>query len=263
MLEVNNIEVLYNDVIMAIKGISFSVQDGSITTLLGNNGAGKTTTLRAICGILDSVDGELEKGTVTFMDISIETERPEDIVRHGISMVPEGRGIFKQLTAEENLILGAFRRKDRSTIKEDWEMVWRYFPVIKAKLGNKAGYFSGGEQQMLAIGRALMADPKLMILDEPSLGLSPILGKETIDIIKRINKERNTTILLVEQNANAALGISDYGYILENGRIVMDGNAKNLLTNNDVQEFYLGMAQEGRKSYQDVKAYTRRKRWLS
>ncbi|RJQ24999.1 MAG: ABC transporter ATP-binding protein [Peptococcaceae bacterium] len=263
MLEISNIQVLYSDVILAIKGISFAVPEGKIVTLLGNNGAGKTTILRAICGLLHSVNGELEKGTIAYGGESIERRRPEEVVQRGITMVPEGRGIFKQLTAEENLTVGAYGRRNKDGIEKDWESVWKYFPILKAKRNIKSGFFSGGEQQMLAIGRALMANPRLMILDEPSLGLSPLLVRELFSIIKVINQERGTTILLVEQNVNAALRIADYGYILEGGRIVLEGDSEKLLKNEDVQEFYLGVARGVRKNYSDVKAYKRRKRWLS
>lgn len=263
MLEVSNIQVLYSDVILAIKGISFSVPEGSIIAFLGNNGAGKTTILRAICGLLQAVGGELEKGTIAYEGESVERRRPEEIVRRGITMVPEGRGIFKQLTAEENLKIGAYGRRNKDGIEKDWESVWKHFPILKAKRNIKSGFFSGGEQQMLAIGRAMMANPSLMILDEPSLGLSPLLTKEIFRIIKDINQERGTTILLVEQNVNAALQIADYGYILENGRIVLEGEPEKLLKNEDVQEFYLGIARGMRKNYSDIKSYKRRKRWLS
>lgn len=263
MLEVSNIQVIYSDVILVIKGVSFTVPEGKIIALLGNNGAGKTTILRAISGLLPAMDGALEKGTIAFAGEPIERRCPEEIVQRGIAMVPEGRGIFKQLTAEENLKMGAYGRRNKAGIEKDWESMWNYFPILKTKRNLRAGFFSGGEQQMLAIGRALITNPRLMILDEPSLGLSPLLSREIVGIIKKINQERGTSILLVEQNANAALRIADYGYILENGRIVLEGEPEKLRENEDVQEYYLGVARGKRKSYCDVKAYKKRKRWLS
>ena len=261
MLAVNNIKVLYNDVILVLKGISFSVPKGKIVALLGNNGAGKTTALRAITGLLEARDGKIEKGSIVFEGEEIHRERPEAIVRKGVSMVPEGRGIFKELTVDENLRVGGFTRNFRG---DELEKIYELFPALKNRRKSAAGYLSGGEQQMLAIGRALMSNPKLMILDEPSLGLSPIMVDTIFEVIQRINNENRTTILLVEQNAHAALNIADYGYIMENGRIVLEDEGKKLMKNEDVREFYLGLGKNAeRKSFRNVKAYKRRKRWLS
>ncbi|MBN2233365.1 MAG: ABC transporter ATP-binding protein [Deltaproteobacteria bacterium] len=264
MLSVNNIEVIYNDVILVLKGMSLDVPEGKIVTLLGANGAGKTTTLKAISGLLKAEDGEVTDGNITFMGQEINKRDAEDIVKSGIFQVMEGRRIFKELTVTENLIVGGHTRKDRGNIKRDIDMVFSYFPRLKERFRQVAGYMSGGEQQMLAIGRALMAKPRLMLMDEPSLGLAPLLVKEIFEIIERINKEEKTTILLVEQNANLALRIADYGYIMESGKVMMDGDTTDLLNNPDVKEFYLGLSDVGqKKSYRDVKHYKRRKRWLS
>jgi branched-chain amino acid transport system ATP-binding protein len=245
LLNVNNIEVIYNDVILVLKGLSLKVYQGQIVSLLGANGAGKTSTLKAISGLL-------------------KTEEPEEIVRRGIFQVMEGRRVFEDLTVEENLIAAAHLQKGRKKIRGLQELVYSYFPRIKERHNALAGYLSGGEQQMLVIGRALMAQPKLMLLDEPSLGLSPLLVGEIFHIIKKINEEQKTTILLVEQNARLALTISDYGYIMENGRIVLDDTVEKLRHNEDVKRFYLGLTEVGTKrSYRDVKYYKRRKRWLT
>jgi branched-chain amino acid transport system ATP-binding protein len=263
MLELNNVEVIYDRVILVLKGMSLKVQEGQIVALLGSNGAGKTTTLKAISGLLRSEKGEVTDGSITFQGRRIDGEDADKIVRRGIFQVMEGRRVFEHLTVDENLLAGAFIRKDRANIKRDIEAVYEYFPILKNLRSRTAGYLSGGEQQMLAIGRSLMARPKLMMLDEPSLGLAPLLVREIFENIKRINQAEKTTILLVEQNANIALSIADFGYIMENGKIVMDGPADKLKSNEDVQEFYLGLSEVGqKKSYRDVKHYKRRKRWL-
>jgi branched-chain amino acid transport system ATP-binding protein len=264
MLEVNNIEVVYNDVILVLKGISLSVPKGDIVALLGANGAGKTTTLKAITGILRLQNGELEGGIISFEGKEIQDDDPDRIVRKGISMVPEGRRIFSDLSVVENLVVGAFTRSDRSRVGKDLEMVLNYFPVLRERRNQRAVYLSGGEQQMTAVGRALMSKPKLIMLDEPSLGLAPLVVKSIFEILKQINHDQSTTLLLVEQNANLALNFASYGYIMENGRIVLDGPCRKLRENEDVQEFYLGVTdQKDRKNYAQVKHYKRRKRWLS
>ncbi len=264
LLKVNNIEVIYNDVILVLKGMSLEVKEGQIVSLLGANGAGKTTTLKAISGLLKTEEGEVTDGVIEFENEAIHRLDPEAIVRRGIFQVMEGRRVFEDLTVEENLIVAAHLQTSRKKIKELEELVYTYFPRIKERSKSLAGYLSGGEQQMLVIGRALMAQPKLMLLDEPSLGLSPLLVGEIFHIIKQINDEQQTTILLVEQNARLALTISDYGYIMENGRIVLDDTVERLRDNEDVKRFYLGLTEVGTKrSYRDVKHYKRRKRWLT
>ena len=264
MLQVNNIEVIYSDVILVLKGLSLAVPKGRIVALLGANGAGKSTTLKAISGLLKSEEGEVTDGEILFEGEKVNGRDPEEIVRRGIFQVMEGRRVFEDLTVEENLRCGGHTRKDRGALKDDYDRVYAYFPRLKERRKGLAGYLSGGEQQMLAIGRALMARPKLMLLDEPSLGLSPLLVKEIFAIIKEINEKEKTTILLVEQNARVALSISSYGYIMENGKVVLDGETEKLANNEDVKEFYLGMTDVGtRKSYRDIKHYKRRKRWLS
>ncbi len=264
MLNVNNVEVVYSDVILVLKGLSLTVNQGQIVALLGSNGAGKSTTLKAISGLLKAEEGEVTDGDISFDDERIDGRDPEEVVRMGIFQVMEGRRVFEDLTVEENLVCGGYIRKDRRGIKDDFGKVYTYFPRLKERRKQLAGYLSGGEQQMLAIGRALMARPKLMLLDEPSLGLSPLLVKEIFGIIKDINEKEGTTILLVEQNARVALSIAHYGYIMENGKVVLDGDAGKLIENEDVKEFYLGLTEVGsRKSYRDVKHYKRRKRWLS
>ena len=264
MLQVNNIEVIYSDVILVLKGLSMVVPQGKIVALLGANGAGKSTTLKAISGLLKSEEGEVTDGEVLFEGKKINGRDAEEIVRRGIFQVMEGRRVFEDLSAEENLRCGAYTRKDRGNLKGDYERVYAYFPRLKERRKQLAGYLSGGEQQMLAIGRALMARPKLMLLDEPSLGLAPLLVREIFEIIRRINAEEKTTILLVEQNARVALSVAHYGYIMENGKIVLDDTVEKLKENEDIKEFYLGLTGVGqRKSYRDVKHYRRRKRWLS
>ena len=264
MLEVANLEVVYNEVILVLRGLSIEVRDGQIVALLGANGAGKTTTTRAITGLLDVHVGKITKGSVSLGGEKIDDKDPSEIVRSGITQVMEGRRVFAELTVDENLVTGSITSSDRSAIAEAHERVMTLFPVLADRRKSVAGYLSGGEQQMLAIGRARMADPKLLILDEPSLGLAPKLVAQIRDIIVEIN-QTGTSVLLIEQNANMALSIADYGYIMETGKIVMDGDAAKLLKDEDVQEFYLGLhGEEGeRKSFRDVKHYKRRKRWLS
>ena len=263
MLEVNNIEVIYSDVILVLKGMSLQVREGQIVTILGNNGAGKSTTLKAISGLLRSEDGEVTDGTISFMGERIDKRDPEDIVRRGIFQVMEGRKAFEDLTVEENLIVGAHTIRSRKQIKQDLELVYHYFPRLVQRKSVLAGYISGGEQQMLVIGRGLMAHPKLLLLDEPSMGLSPILVGEIFEIIRIINRNEKVTILLVEQNARMALDIADHGYVMESGRIVLDDEVEKLKNNEDIKEFYLGLSEKGKKSYRDVKHYKRRKRWLT
>jgi branched-chain amino acid transport system ATP-binding protein len=264
MLEVNNIEVIYSEVILVLKGMSLQVKEGQVVAILGNNGAGKSTTLKAISGLLKSEDGEVTDGSITFMDERIDRIEPENIVRRGIFQVMEGRNAFEDLTVEENLVVGAHTIKSRKRIKKDLEIVYHYFPRLTQRRNVLAGYISGGEQQMLVIGRGLMAHPKLMLLDEPSMGLSPMLVGEIFDIIQRINKEEKVTILLVEQNARMALSIADHGYVMESGRIVLDDDVEKLRENADIKEFYLGLTEKGqKKSYREVKHYKRRKRWLT
>ncbi|MFN8484485.1 MAG: ABC transporter ATP-binding protein [Anaerolineae bacterium] len=264
MLTLNNVEVIYSDVILVLKGMSLKVDEGQIVALLGSNGAGKSTTLKAISGLLKPEDGEVADGEILFLDQRIHHMDAARIVRQGIFQVMEGRRVFEHLTVEENLRAGAYSRRDGRTVNADLDLVYRYFPRLKERQRQSAGYLSGGEQQMLAIGRALMAHPRLMMLDEPSLGLAPLLVSEIFDIIRRINQEQGTTILLVEQNARLALSVAHYAYIMENGRIVLEGAPAALAHNPDVREFYLGLTDVGtRKSYRDVKHYKRRKRWLS
>jgi branched-chain amino acid transport system ATP-binding protein len=262
MLKLNNIQVIYSNVILVLKGLSLEVQDGQIVTLLGANGAGKTTTLKAISGLLKTEVGKVTDGGIEFMGQRIDGREPEDICRLGIVQVMEGRKVLESLTVEDNLSIGAYTRRDPDGVKADMEMIYDYFPRLVERRRQLAGYLSGGEQQMLVIGRALMAKPKLMLLDEPSLGLAPLLVREIFEIIQKINAERGTTFLLVEQNARIALGIAQYGYIMENGRIVFDGPAEKLRGNDDVREFYLGLSEAGRrKSFKEMKFYKRRKRW--
>lgn len=261
MLSVNNIEVVYDEVILVLRGVSLDVPKGQIVTLLGANGAGKSTTLKAISGLLQTEDGEITRGSVTFMGHSISNQTPQHIVESGIFQVMEGRRVIEDMTVMENLRLGAFTRKDKQNINTDIDMVFGYFPRLRERANGLAGYLSGGEQQMLAIGRALMARPKLLLLDEPSMGLSPLLAKEVFGIIESINKEQGLTMLLVEQNANFALRLASYGYIMENGKVVLDGTCEELIGNEDVKASYLGGG-ETRRSYKNIKSYKRRKRWL-
>ena len=264
MLEIANLEVVYNEVILVLRGLSIEVRDGQIVALLGANGAGKTTVTRAVTGLLDVHEGKITKGSVTLEGRRIDGDDPSAIVRSGITQVMEGRRVFAELTVDENLITGGITNTDRKAIAASHDRVMTMFPLLADRRKDVAGYLSGGEQQMLAIGRALMADPKLLILDEPSLGLAPKLVAQIRDTVVAIN-EAGTSVLLIEQNANMALSIADYGYIMETGKVVMDGEATKLLKDEDIQEFYLGLhGDEGeRKSFRDVKHYKRRKRWLS
>lgn len=261
-LLVNNISVVYSDVIQVLKGVSLIIRKGQVVSLLGSNGAGKTTTLKAISGLLKSENGKVTEGSVEYDGRPVQNSSPEEITRKGIIQVLEGRQEFKYLTVEENLRVGTATRWGKP-YQQDLELVYRYFPALLSRKKALAGYCSGGELQMLVIGRALMAHPQLLLLDEPSLGLAPLLVKEIFQIIRRINQEQGTTLLVVEQNANMALQIAHYGYVMENGKIVLESNAADLRENPDVKEFYLGTAASGAlKSYKDVKAYKRRKRWL-
>jgi branched-chain amino acid transport system ATP-binding protein len=260
-LSVNNIEVVYHDIVQVLRGVSLEVPKGKIVALLGTNGAGKTTTLKAISGLLKPENGSIRDGQVSLEGNRIDTLSAEGIVRKGIVQVPEGRRVFKHLTVEENLRVGSITGKGNA--KQDLERMYSYFPRLEQLRNRQAGYCSGGEQQMLAIGRALMAHPQLLLLDEPSLGIAPLLVKEIFELVKRINVEMGVTVMVVEQNANVALSHADYGYIMESGRIVLEGTAAELKDNPDVKEFYLGVTEGGgRKSYRDVKSYKRRKRWM-
>ena len=264
LLEVNNIEVIYNHVILVLKGVSLRVPKGGITALLGGNGAGKTTTLKSISNLLQSERGEVTKGMVSYRGERVDQTDPAEMVERGVIQVMEGRHCFEHLTVEENLMTGAYTRRDgNAAIAEDLELVYRYFPRLKERRKSLAGYTSGGEQQMCAIGRALMSRPETILLDEPSMGLAPQLVEQIFEIVKSLNENEGLTFLLAEQNTNMALQYAHYGYILESGRVVMDGPAAELRENPDVKEFYLGMSEEGRKSYRDTRSYRRRKRWLS
>ena len=262
MLKLENVEVVYDDVILVLKGLSLSVPEGRIVAVLGSNGAGKSTALKAVSGLLRTEDGEITDGSIEFEGERVEHLPPEQIVRRGIFQVMEGRRVFEDLTVDENILMGGYTRGDRGGVRRDRDLCYDYFPALKARRTSLAGYLSGGEQQMLAISRALMARPKLMMLDEPSLGLAPLIVQEIFRMIARINREEKTTILLVEQNARLALQIASYGYVMEGGRIVLDGESEKLRANEDVKEFYLGGA-GGEKSYRNLKFYKRRKRWLS
>ena len=264
LLSVTNIEVIYNHVVLVLKGVSLSVPKGGITALLGGNGAGKTTTLKAISNLLRSERGEVTKGAITYRGEAITQLAPAQLVKKGVIQVMEGRHCFGHLTVEENLLTGAFTRSDgREAVARDLEMVYEYFPRLRERRRSQAGYTSGGEQQMVAIGRALMSRPETILLDEPSMGLAPQLVEQIFGIVKRLNEEQGVTFLLAEQNTNVALRFAHYGYILESGRVVMDGPADALRENPDVKEFYLGVSDKGRKSFRDVRSYRRRKRWLS
>ena len=259
-LEVNNVEVIYDEVILVLRGLSLVVPEGSIVALLGSNGAGKSTTLKAITSLLPTEHGEVTEGSIRFRGQELTHVDAAEIVRRGLSLVMEGRHVFEHLTVRENLVAGAYTRRGFDPYRQ--EIVYEYFPALRQRSAMQAGYLSGGEQQMLAIGRALMAEPALLMLDEPSLGLAPKLVAEIFDIIKRLNDELGTTVLLVEQNARRALQIAEHGFIMERGRIVLDGPAAELADNPDVREFYLGLSETGRRSYREVKHYRRRKRWL-
>jgi branched-chain amino acid transport system ATP-binding protein len=264
LLTVNNIEVIYDHVILVLKGVSLRVPEGGIVALLGANGAGKSTTLKAISGLLRTERGEVTKGAVEFLGQPLHRQDASTVVRSGVVQVMEGRRVFEHLTVEENLLTGAYTRRNGRAIADDLGRVYRYFPRLKERRTVRAGYVSGGEQQMLAIGRALMARPKLMLLDEPSMGLAPMLVQEIFEIVSRLNREEKVAVLLAEQNAAMALSFAQYAYVMESGRIVLDGDARTISDNEDVKEFYLGLSGVGqRKSYRDVKHYRRRKRWLS
>lgn len=264
ILSVNNIEVIYDHVILVLKGVSLSVPRGGIVALLGANGAGKTTTLKAISNLLRAERGEVTKGSIVFEGDQIQALSANQLVKRGCIQVMEGRHCFGHLSVEDNLMTGAFTRRDGSSaIARDLELVYSYFPRLKVRRNSQAGYTSGGEQQMTAIGRALMSRPKMILLDEPSMGLAPQLVEEIFEIVKKLNEEQGVSFLLAEQNTNIALRYAKYGYILESGRVVLDGEAKSLRENEDVKEFYLGVGGEGRRSFKDVKHYKRRKRWLS
>jgi branched-chain amino acid transport system ATP-binding protein len=264
ILSVNNIEVIYDHVILVLKGVSLHVPRGGIVALLGANGAGKTTTLKAISNLLHAERGEVSKGSIHFDGIEIHRQSPNELVRRGCIQVMEGRECFAHLTIEENLLTGAFTRPDgRVAIRRDLDLVYSYFPRIGQRKNSLAGYTSGGEQQMCALGRALMSKPKMILLDEPSMGLAPQIVEEIFEIVKRLNQQEGVSFLLAEQNTNMALKYAAYGYILESGRVVLDGEAKALRENEDVKEFYLGVGESGRRSFRNVKHYKRRKRWLA
>jgi branched-chain amino acid transport system ATP-binding protein len=264
LLEVNNIEVIYNHVILVLKGVSLSVPKGGIVALLGGNGAGKTTTLKAISNLLKSERGEVTKGSIVYRGERVQDLDPSALVKRGVIQVMEGRHCFEHLTVEENLLTGAYTRSDGSAAaRQDLEMVYDYFPQLRDVRRSQAGYTSGGEQQMTAIGRALMSRPEMILLDEPSMGLAPQLVEQIFEIVKSVNENEGVTFLLAEQNTNVALRFARHGYILESGRVVMEGPADELRENPDVKEFYLGMSEEGRRSFRDVRSYRRRKRWLA
>jgi branched-chain amino acid transport system ATP-binding protein len=264
LLSVNGIEVIYDHVILVLKGVSLRVPEGGIVALLGANGAGKSTTLKAISGLLRTERGDVTKGGIEFKGAPLHRLPPDEIVRRGIVQVMEGRHVFEHLSVEENLLAGAYTRRGTAGTRRDLDLVYTYFPRLKQRRGAAAGYTSGGEQQMLAIGRALMARPTLMLLDEPSMGLAPMLVAEIFEVVSRLNRDEGVAVLLAEQNATTALKYAQYGYVMETGRIVLDGDAKTISDNEDIKEFYLGLSGVGqRKSYRDVKHYRRRKRWLS
>jgi branched-chain amino acid transport system ATP-binding protein len=263
MLEVNNIEVVYDHVILVLKGVSLAVPEGGVVALLGANGAGKTTTLKAISNLLRAERGEVTRGSIALAGEEVHALSPSELVRRGCVQVMEGRHCFGHLTVEENLLTGAYTRKDgAAAVRDDLEMVYAYFHRLRERRRAQAGYTSGGEQQMCAIGRALMARPRVILLDEPSMGLAPQLVEEIFEIVAKLNREAGVTLLLAEQNTNMALRYATYGYILESGRVVLDGDAESLKKNEDVKEFYLGLGTAGRKSFRDIKSYKRRKRWL-
>ena len=263
LLVVNGIEVIYNHVILVLKGVSLSVPKSGIVAILGGNGAGKTTTLRAVSNLLKGERGEVTKGTIEYQGERIEDLTPADLVKRGVVQVMEGRHCFAHLTIEENLMTGAYTRSDKGEIAANLEKVYTYFPRLKTRRTSQAAYTSGGEQQMCAIGRAIMTNPDMVLLDEPSMGLAPQIVEEVFNIVKDLNAKERTTFLLAEQNTNMALKYADYGYIMESGRVVMDGRASDLASNEDVKEFYLGVGGGERKSFKDVKSYKRRKRWLA
>lgn len=262
-LALNNVEVLYDDVILVLRGLSLQVEEGRIAALLGSNGAGKSTVLKAVSGLLHVEDGAVTDGSIVFDGEEIQAWSADRIVRRGIFQVMEGRRVFEHLSVQDNLLAGGHTRPKGASLAEDIDRVCEYFPRLGERRRQLAGHLSGGEQQMLALGRALMARPRLMLLDEPSLGLAPLLVESIFETLARINREEGTTILLVEQNARVALAVADYGYVMEGGRVVLEGTAEELKANEDVKEFYLGLSEVGRRSYRDVKHYRRRKRWLS
>jgi branched-chain amino acid transport system ATP-binding protein len=263
LLDVSNIEVVYNNIILVLRGVSLTVEKGGITALLGGNGAGKSTTLKSISNLLNSERGEVTKGSISYQGENIKDLNPADMVRKGVIQVMEGRHCFEHLTVEENLLTGAYTRKiSSSELKDGLELVYNYFPRLRDRRKSLSGYTSGGEQQMCAIGRALMSTPETILLDEPSMGLAPQLVEEVFEIVKELNEKENVSFLLAEQNTNVALKYAHKGYILESGRVVMDGPAKELRENPDVKEFYLGMSEEGRSSFKETRSYRRRKRWL-
>ena len=263
-LAVNNIEVIYDHVILVLKGVSLEVPKGKIVALLGANGAGKSTTLKTISNLLHAERGDVTKGNVEFKGAAVHQLNPSELVKRGVIQVMEGRHCFAHLTLEENLLTGAYTRSvSRAQVRQDLDMVYHYFPRLKTRRASQAGYTSGGEQQMCAIGRALMAKPEMILLDEPSMGLAPQIVEEIFEIVRDLNHRENVSFLLAEQNTMVALRYADFGYILENGRVVMEGDAEELRNNEDVKEFYLGLSTQGRKSFKDVKHYRRRKRWLS
>jgi len=262
MLQINNIEVVYMNVIQVLRGLSLEVKEGSIIALLGNNGAGKTTTLKAVSGLLKTEEGKVTFGNIVFDDLRIDRYDPEDIASMGITQIMEGRRVLEHLTVRENLIVGAYSRKVKTDVLHSLDTIFNYFPRLKTLSSRSSGFLSGGEQQMLVVGRALMSRPRLMLLDEASLGLAPLVVEEIYRVIKVINLEQKTAILLVEQNANVALDVAEYGYVMENGKVVLEGPSDKLKDNQDVQEFYMGLSKVGKKSYRDVKHYKRRKRWL-
>ena len=263
LVTVNGIEVIYNHVILVLKGVSLAVPEGSVVAILGGNGAGKTTTLRAISNLLAGERGEVTKGTIEYRGDQIQNLNPAELVKRGVVQVMEGRHCFAHLTIEENLLTGDYTRKNKGEIAANLEKVYNYFPRLKTRRTSQAAYTSGGEQQMCAIGRALMSNPNMVLLDEPSMGLAPQIVEEVFEIVKDLNTKEKTTFLLAEQNTNMALRYADYGYIMESGRIVMDGTAQDLASNEDVKEFYLGVGGGERKSFKEVKSYKRRKRWLA
>jgi branched-chain amino acid transport system ATP-binding protein len=262
MLEVHSVEVMYMNVIQVLKGLSLSIDEGKITALLGANGAGKTTALKAISGLLKTEEGKITEGYIKFLGQRIDRYAPEYIAALGIIQVMEGRMVLEHLTVRENLMVGAYCRKDKVGVEQSFQTILHYFPRLTSLLNHTSGFLSGGEQQMLVMGRALMAQPKLLLLDEPSLGLAPLVVEEIFNIIEAINSDQHTCIVLVEQNAKLALDVADYGYVMEDGRVVLDGSADKLRNNEDIKEFYLGLSQIKQKSYREVKHYRRRKRWL-
>ncbi|RJR49512.1 MAG: ABC transporter ATP-binding protein [Desulfobacteraceae bacterium] len=262
MLQVNSIEVVYMNVIQVLRGLSLEVRESSIIALLGNNGAGKTTTLKAVSGLLRTEEGKVTYGTIVFDGLRIDRYDPEDIASMGITQIMEGRRVLEHLTVRENLMVGAYSRKVKADVVKSLDIIFTYFPSLKRLSSRSSGFLSGGEQQMLVVGRALMSRPRLMLLDEASLGLAPLVVDEIYRVIKTINLEQKTAILLVEQNANVALEVAEYGYVMENGKVVLEGPSDKLKDNQDVQEFYMGLSKAGKKSYRNVKHYKRRKRWL-